>query len=217
MKKVVFVFVLCLSLGTIFAQSSVESKKAGNEALKAKDYAKALENYEKAISVWGTDSMDFAMIYNTAICAFQIKNYAKAVTYFDKAYVGKYKPEDSFFNKAMMVKLQKNNEEYVKLLNEGITKFPANVKFKSELSKFYLTEGSQHYNNGATILKGAIDNITAKKFKDTKDPAYKSEIEKVKKEFSAAIPSLVKALELNPDDANAKKLKASSEQQLKTL
>ena len=98
------IFVLCLSFGTLFAQQSGEFKNAGNEALKMKDYAKAFENYEKAIAVWGADSLDYAMICNTGYCAFQIKNYAKALKYFDQSIAGNYKPEEVLFYKALVLK-----------------------------------------------------------------------------------------------------------------
>jgi len=217
MKKVIFIFVLCLSFGTLMAQDVAALKNAGNEALKVKDFAKALENYEKVMAATGTGAPDYAMIYNSAVCAIQIKNYEKATKYFDQTIAGNYKPEDSFFNKAMVLKLQKKNAEYVKVMNEGIVKFPENTKFKADLGKYYLMDGSVQYNNGATLLKSAIDKLKSKKYKDTKDPAYLADIEKVKKEFSDAIPSLDKAIELNPADATAKTIKANCEKQLKTL
>ncbi|HZK60925.1 MAG TPA: hypothetical protein VFC41_02535, partial [Anaerovoracaceae bacterium] len=164
-----------------------------------------------------TAAPDYPMIYNTAVCAIQIKDYQKAEKYFDMAIAGNYKPEDSFFNKAMVLKLQKKNEEYIEVMNEGITKFPENAKFKADLAKYYLTEGSVQYNNGAKMLKGAIDKLKSKKYKDTNDPAYIADIEKVKKEFSDAIPSLDKAIELNPADATAKTIKTNCEKQLNTL
>lgn len=213
----IFIFVLCISFGTLIAQEAAKFKIAGNEAIKAKDYAKAVENYEKAIAVWGTEPQDFAMIYNCAVCAIQIKDYGKAIKYFDQTIVGNYKPDDSYLNKAMILKVQKNNKEYLTVINEGIAKFPENPKFKVELSKYYVAEGSVRYNNGAALLKGAVDKLTAKKYADTKDPAYKADIEKAKKEFSEAIPSLDKALELNSVDANAKSLKLNCEKQLKVL
>jgi tetratricopeptide (TPR) repeat protein len=157
------------------------------------------------------------MIYNCAVCAIQIKDYARAVKYFDRAIAGNYMPDDSFFNKAMALKLQKNDKEYIRVINDGIAKFPDNPKFKLELSKYYVSEGIGSYNRGAALLKGAVDKLNAKKYKDTKDPAYLVEIEKVKKEFSDAIPSLDKALELNAAAANAKSIKATCEKQLKTL
>jgi len=217
MKKVIFIFILCLSFGSLMAQDAATFKNAGNEALKVKDFAKAIENYEKAIAVWGTAAPDYAMIYNTAVCAIQIKDYEKAVKYFDMTIAGNYKPEDSYFNKAIVRKMQKKNDDYVKVMNEGITKFPDNPKFKTELAKYYVIEGSLQYNNGATLLKSASDKVKAKKYKDAKDPAYLADMEKVKKEFSDAIPLLEKAIQLNPADANAKTIKANCEKQLKTL
>lgn len=213
----IFIFALCLSFGTLMAQDAATLKNAGNDALKAKDYAKALENYEKVMAAAGTGEQDFAMIYNSAVCAIQIKNYDKATKYFDQTIAGNYKPEDSFFNKAMVLKLQKKDDEYLKVINEGIVKFPENAKFKTDLAKYYLIQGSLQYNNGATLLKSAIDKLKSKKYVDTKDAGYLADIEKVKKEFSDAIPLLDKALELNPADATAKTIKANCEKQLKTL
>ena len=44
---IAFILLFCLSLGSISAQESAKLYNAGDDALKAKDYAKALENYEK--------------------------------------------------------------------------------------------------------------------------------------------------------------------------
>lgn len=213
----IFVFVLCLSFGMISAQESIAFKNAGNAAIAAKDYAKAFENFEKALAVWGTAAPDFVMIYNSAFCAFQIKNFEKAIKYYDQSIAGNYKSEDALYNKALVYKAQKNNEEYFKMLKDGIAKFPDNTKFKVELGRYYSTEGKTFYNKGAMFLKNAIDKVNSKKFKDINDPAYKAEIEKAKKEFRSAIPSFTKALELNPADANAKSIKEYCENQLKTL
>lgn len=212
-----FILFLCLGFGTLFAQESVKLQNAGNDALRAKDYAKAIENYEKAMAVWGTAPPDFAMIYNCAICAFQIKDYEKAIKYFDQSIVNNYKPEDAYFNKAIVYKVLKNNDEYLKALNEGFAKFPENAKFKSEISRNNFAEGVNHYNKGNTLLKGAIDKITAKKYKDAKDPGYIAEIEKAKKEFSDAIPSLDKAIELDPANEKAKEIKTACEKQVSAL
>ena len=162
MKKVIFIFVLCLGFGTLMAQDVAALKNAGNDALKVKDFAKALENYEKVMAATGTGAPDYAMIFNCAVCAIQIKNYDKAIKYFDQTIAGNYKLEDSFYNKAMVWKLQKKDDEYVKVLNEGIAKFPESLKFKTELSKYYLMEGSVQYNNGAKLLKSAIDKLKLK-------------------------------------------------------
>lgn len=217
MKKLIFVFVLCLSIGSLVAQEAAKFKTAGNEAIKVKDFAKAVENYEKAIAVWGTEPQDFTMIYNCAICAIQIKEYAKAIKYFDQTIAGNYRPDDSYLYKAVSLKAQKNNKEYLTVINEGIAKFPDNPKIKLELSQYYVSEGVGHYNIGVNLRNSASAKIKSKKYKDTKDPAYLADIEKVKKEYSDAIPFLDKALELNAADANAKTTKAKCEIQLKEL
>ena len=207
----------CLSAGIIFAQTAVEFKNAGIEANKAKDYAKALENFEKAMAVWGSEPADYAMITNSGICAFQLKDYDKAIKYFDQLIAGNYKPENAYGMKALVYKVQKKDEEYLKVLNEAMAKFPENPKFKDDLSKYYQGAGVTQYNSGATIMKGAVDKLNAKKYKDDKDPGYKAEVDKAKKEFSTAILSFTKALEFNPADEKSKTLKATSETQLKSL
>jgi hypothetical protein len=50
MKKVALILFVCFSFGILSAQESIKLQNAGNDALKAKDYATALGNYEKAIS-----------------------------------------------------------------------------------------------------------------------------------------------------------------------
>ena len=217
MKRIAFILLLCVSIGKLFAQESAKLYNAGNDALKAKDYAKALENYEKAAAVWGTAPQDFGMLYNCGICAIQLKDYEKAIKYFDQCYANNFKPEDALYYKAVLNKMLKNNDVYLKLLDEGIAKFPENAKFKGEISKNHFAAGVSRYNAGNTILKGAVDKINTKKFKDANDPGYKAEVAKAKKEFSDAIPSFDKAIEMNPADAKAQELKVACEKQVKAL
>lgn len=217
MKRIGLILFLCIGFVTLFAQESVKLQNAGNDALKAKDYAKAIENYEKAIAVWGTAPQDSVMFFNCAICAFQVKDYDKAIKYFDLAAAHNYKAEDAQFNKAIIYKVQKNNDAYLKAINEGAAKFPENAKFKGELSKISLLEGVGHYNSGNALLKAAVDKVNAKKYKDANDPGYKAEIAKAKKEFTDAIPLFNKAIELNPTDTKAPELKAACEKQVKAL
>jgi tetratricopeptide (TPR) repeat protein len=217
MKKVALILILCLGFVSLFAQESIKLQNAGNDALNAKDYAKALENYEKAMAVWGTAPKDSVMFYNCGICAIQVKDYGKAIKFFELAAAHNFKAEDALFKIALIHKFQKNNEAYLKTINDGIAKYPANANFKGELSKNYLLEGVARYNSGNALLKGAIDKINAKKYKDANDPGYKAEIAKAKKEFSDAIPSFDKAIELNPADTKAQELKAACEKQVKAL
>jgi hypothetical protein len=216
MRKVFLLVVLCMSIISVFAQESVELKNAGNEALRTKDYAKALESFEKAITVWGDQPTDFAMIYNAGVCAYQLKSFDKAITFFDQAIAGGYKAETAYQYKAFTYKAQNNTEAYLSTLNEGIAKVADNTKLKDALAKYYVTEGTKQYNEAATILKAAADKVTAGKFKTT-DDAYKAETAKAKKEFGSAIELVNKALEINAADETAKKIKAACEQSMKAL
>lgn len=216
MKRIIAMFIFCFSLSAVFAQESVELKNAGNEALKVKDYAKALENYEKAIAAWGDQPQDLPMIYNSAVCAYNVKDYAKSVKYFDQAIAGDYKVETAYVYKATISKAQNDSEGYLNILNEGIAKSAENSKLKDMLAKYYVIEGTRNYNDAAKILKEAADKVTAGKFKTT-DDAYKAETEKAKKEFAAAIEMINKSLEIKPEDENAKKIKGACEQSMKAL
>jgi tetratricopeptide (TPR) repeat protein len=217
MKRVALILFLCLGFVTLFAQESIKLQNAGNDALNAKDYATALANYEKAMAVWGTAPQDSVMFYNCGYCAIQVKDYDKAIKYYNLAASHNYKAADASFKVALIYKFQKNNEAYLKAINEGVAKYPENANFKGELSKNFLLEGVAHYNAGNGLLKGAIDKINAKKFKDANDPGYKAEIAKAKKEFADAIPPMDKAIELNPADTKAQELKAACEKQVKAL
>ena len=73
MKRFFLAIVFCLGVVAGFAQdekTAVDLKNEGNEALRAKDYPKALQLYEQALGKWGTDPKDTAMVYNMAVCAY---------------------------------------------------------------------------------------------------------------------------------------------------
>jgi tetratricopeptide (TPR) repeat protein len=85
MKKVVLLVVaVCFAIMT-FAQDAAEKISQANDALKAKDYAKALELYEDAMSNLGDVQVPESINYNIGLAAYNSKNYEKSVTYFDKA------------------------------------------------------------------------------------------------------------------------------------
>ena len=217
MKKIVLVLFISFIFGSLSAQEFIKLQNAGNDALNAKDYATALSNYEKAIAVWGAAPQDSVMFYNCGYCAIQVKDLDKAIKYYNLAAAHNYKAPEATLKVAQIYKFQKNNEAYLKTINEGYAKYPDNAGFKAEIAKNYLMEGVAHYNTGNGLLKAAVDKINTKKFKDANDPGYKAEIAKAKKEFSDAIPSFDKATETNPADPKAAELKAACEKQIKAL
>ena len=85
MKKLgLLVVAICFTLLS-FAQEAAEKINQANEALVAKDYTKALELYEDAMSNLGNVEVPESINYNIGLAAYNSKSYDKAVSYFDKA------------------------------------------------------------------------------------------------------------------------------------
>lgn len=217
MKRFFLAIAFCFGIVVGFAQdekSAIDLKNEGNEALRTKEYPKALQLFEQALSKWGDEPKDTAMVYNMAYCAYQSKSFDKAITLFDEAIKLNYKKETAYLYKANSYKIQKKDEEYVKTLEEALADSPDNAKVKGMLSTVYLKEANVFYSNGAKILKQAAADVAAAKYKTT-DPAYKEAEGKATDEFKKALPLVEKALSYDPENATAKQLKAACEQTIK--
>lgn len=215
MKRFFVIVVFCISaVGFINAQDAVTLKNEGNDALRSKKYAEALEKFEKSLAAWDDSDADNQMIYNTGYCAFKTKNYNKAIKYFNQSISAGYKAENAIRYKAFSYSKLSDTDSYLKTLEEGINKYPNSKSIKTDLTKFYNKKALKHYNKGAEILKAAATDVSAGKYKTT-DDAYLAEIDKAKKEFKAAIPFLDKAQKYSPNDATAKKIRKGCEDNLK--
>lgn len=223
MKRFFLAFVFCFGIVAAFAQEAQEAqqektaidyKNEGNDALRAKDYSKALQLYDQALSMWGDEPKDTAMVYNMAVCAYQTKNFDKALPLLDDAIAMDYKKETALLYKANIYKMQKNDEEYVKTLETALANSPNDEKLKGMLAIVYLKEANVFYTAGAKILQGAAADVTAAKYKTT-DEQYKTAVTKANDEFKKALPLVDKALEYDPDNATGKQLKSVIEQNLK--
>jgi tetratricopeptide (TPR) repeat protein len=215
MKKLFLLVAFCMGVIMAFAQdekTAIDLKNEGNDALREKDYKKALELYEQSMAKWEGDQ-DTAMVYNSAFCAFKVKEFDKAIQYFDKSIALDYKKQTAMLYKANVYKAQDKEEEYVKTLEEALAAFPDDDKVSGMLATYYLKEGNTFYKAGAAILKGAADDVTAGKYKTT-DEQYKQATEKAKAEFKKALPLIEKALKYDPDNATGKQLKTACEQNI---
>ncbi|PTN10039.1 M48 family metallopeptidase [Mangrovibacterium marinum] len=85
MKRILLGVVFLLGAFTVFAQDAAELINQGNDALTAKDYAKAFELYDKAMNNLGEVQVDDAINFNIGFAAMQAEKYDAAVKYFDKA------------------------------------------------------------------------------------------------------------------------------------
>ncbi len=170
---------------------------------KLKDYAKSVASYEAAIESETGDKG--SMIYNAAITAYKGKLYDKAVELFQKSIDAGYKPDGSYYYKAVVLKKLKKTDEYKQCLIEGAEKFPAYDKITSTLSKEYVSEGNALYKKGAAILNGANEKVNSGTLKTT-DAGYATAVANAKVEFKAAVEVLEKATALDAANENAKKL-----------
>jgi tetratricopeptide (TPR) repeat protein len=168
-----------------------------------KDYAKAVENFEKAIAA-GSTSAD-ALTFKAGSAAYNGKDFDKAVALFDKCIQANFKGETAYYYKSVILKNQKKDAESKTALEEGLAKFPGDAKMAPALAKVYVTEGNELYKKGAAIISEANTKVTAGKLK-TDDPAYASEVGKAKVEFESAIAVLEKAKALDASNANVQKL-----------
>jgi len=168
-----------------------------------KDFVKAVENYEKAITT-ATEGAD-ALAYKAGSAAYNGKNYDKAVEMFNKCIQSNYKGETAYYYKSVILKAQNKADESKLALEEGIVKFPGDAKMAPALAKVYVGEGNELYKKGAAIVSEANTKVTAGKLK-TDDPAYLAELSKAKVEFEAAITVLEKAKVLDATNANVPKL-----------
>ena len=201
MRKLLLVFALCLGAVVGFAQTektAVDIKNDGNDALRAKNYAGALQLYEKALSKWNAEpqdsaqvalydmSTDTALVYNMAVSAYQAKSYDKAIKYFDESIAKDYKKDVAYLYKAYTYKKLNKDDEYVKTLEEALETSPNDDKVKGLLATVYLKDANVFYTSGAKILNGAIADVAAKKYVTT-DDAYKVNESKAKDEFNKAL------------------------------
>jgi pilus assembly protein Flp/PilA len=216
MKKIFLSLILCLSIGSLFAQSAEELKNAGNTAFEAKDYKKALDDYEKAIAAWGNQPQNNVMLFNAGAAAYKLKQYPKAVKYFDMVIAGNTETEPAYLYKAMALKQMKKSDDCIKTYEEGIAKNPNSQSLKDDYAKFLRAEGKNHYITGTNLYKATVAKVNAQKLKPT-DAAYTAETDKAKKEFNAAIEMIDKSLAIKPDDAEAKQVKTACEQSLKSI
>lgn len=234
MKKLFLFLVVSLLVSNVFAQTAdpAQLRKDGDEALKAKNYAVAYEKYNAYISAGNQDTI---VIYNCAVCADNTNKYAEAAKYFDQSVKLGYNPESSYVGLAKAYMNLKKEPELAATVKAGLEKFPANKNLEKIIYVFSMKEGQAqqkagevkkaaesftdalivtdktmktnvllslgilYYNKGAGVLTKATPLATS-------DPdKYKAEKEAANGDFKKASDYLKEALELSPDNANAKK------------
>ncbi len=193
-------FVLFALAGSIFAQekSAADYKNEGNEALRNKDYQKALELYEQSVANWEEgEPLEDAMLYNMATSARRIENYDKAIKYYEMTKNQGFRPDISAYYIAYSLNKQGKGEEMESFLAEAIDEFESSKylgHMKKMLVNYYLKKGSEPFNEASQILASA----------QNADPSQYDEInERANEAFAKAKPWFEKALKYDPENENA--------------
>lgn len=198
MKKLFLIVTVSIFTLVAFGQDKTakDYKVEGKEAYDAKDYASALSAFEKAIQLYEeSGSPDTTLYYNAGICAIKVKDYSKSRDFFVKSQELDYKKCKAQYYEAVSLKALENNEEMVTISEEG---YENCIKEKSKFSKllfgYYQKEGLSIYNTASTMLN------SANQYNPSNLDKYKSEMVKVKAEFSKALPLLEKAKSYKNDE-----------------
>lgn len=234
MKKIVLLVAFCLGIGSAFAQDIEKLKADGDAALNAKNYTEALAKYGEYLKL--TEYKDTVRIFNCGFCANQAKNYAEAAKYFDMAVKFNYNLDDSYTGEAMAYRNLNKTEEFFDTVEAGLKALPGNTNLEKMLYAYGIKQGQaaqkkgdletatrmykavlnssnkKHQEGAYQSLGGMLYNVGATKLNEiyplaTSDPdKYQTEKAKADAQLKEAKGYLDKALELNPNNANAKKL-----------
>jgi len=195
MKKVLLLIIAVCFTVFSFAQDAAEKINQANEALKGKDYAKALELYEDAMSNLGDVQVPDAINYNIGLAAYNSDNFEKAILYFDKAIIA-----EANISKAHDYKARSYNKlkDYV----NTVASYEAAIASSEGDTKGLV------YNAAIAAYRGKLDDKAVALFAQSVESGYKGETAQYYKsavlrrqnktdEYKAA---LVKGAELFPGD-----------------
>ena len=156
MKKVVLLLVaVCFSVFS-FAQDAAEKINQANEALQNKDYAKALELYESAMSNLGDVQVPDAINYNIGLAAYNSDNYEKAIQYFEKAVAANANVDKSYEYMAnAYAKMDKTNEA-LEAYTQAIQANPDDMASLSYNAGIVAYKGKE-YNKAVALFTAAVE------------------------------------------------------------
>ena len=158
-KLLLFVLTSLFIGGALFAQTdeSGKVKNEGNAAWRAKNYKEAFTKWEQYLKL--IEFKDDATVYNVAVCATKLKDYANAEKYFGMSIKNNYKVASSYLGMADAQENFKKSPEMLKTLQDGIKATPGqNVKLEKAYSDYFAKEG-QKFQKANDIAKAA-ENYT---------------------------------------------------------
>ncbi len=160
MKRILLVIAFCFGMVAVFAQDAAEKINQANEAMKAKDYAKAFALYDDAMANLGDVQVPDAINYNIGLAAYNSKKYDKAVAYFDKAISADVNKSKSFDYKARSFSRMKKYAEAVASYKKAIEATDGDTK-------------ALVYNSGIAAYQGGLNEKAIEAFSKSVEAGYK--------------------------------------------
>ncbi len=116
----------------------------GVQAYNEENYQNAFKYFEKSLEVKEMEvfggEIDTAVMFNVALTAQRIKEYDKAVEYYNKIISYNYGGGDVISLLAGCYKDMGDSDNYIKTLKEGFEKYPSNQALMGGIINYYLIE-----------------------------------------------------------------------------
>jgi tetratricopeptide (TPR) repeat protein len=182
-----------------------ELTNAGVQAFNKEDFAGAVAAFEDLLALNANDYMievqgekvDTAIIYNTALAAYNAKDWTNAEKYFNQAIDLRYGGGDAVLLLHQVFGSAKDSVKMGPNLIKGFETYPEDNRILTELINYYLT--TKQNDKALDYLNTAIE-------KDDLNPSFyyaRAVLNDNSKNFDAALADYNKCLELDPNYFNA--------------
>ncbi|NQU88404.1 MAG: tetratricopeptide repeat protein [Mariniphaga sp.] len=162
MKRFLSIGILILTAVVVNAQDAADKINQANEAMQAKDYAKAFELYEGAMNNLGDVQVPDAINYNIGLAAYNSDNFEKAIEYLDKAIAAEANVAKSHDYKARSYNKLKDYPNTVASYEAAIAASDGDSK-------------TLKYNAGIAAYRGEIFDKAISYFSQSVELGYKAE------------------------------------------
>lgn len=202
------ILTLALALGvtsaTLAQEDALSLRKTATEQAKAGEYAAAVTNFTKAISIQEAAGVtDTALYFNAAVSAYKGMDYKTGAKYFDKCVQLGYEKEKCYKFGGACLQSTADYGQLQETMKKATKEYPSNTTFKQMLSTSYVGQAKPKLDEANNIIKNA------EPIKSNDVEKYNAEIARAKQVFSEALPTVEQAYQIDPENKSAIQLLAS--------
>ena len=224
MKKIrlllaIFSFLTAVCVLNAQSKEAAELYNQSNQAIKEKDYVKAISLLNTLLLKHGDDIADKKgpIYYRLGKLNAHQKKYDEAIRCFRQSIENRFpKVALAYQNIAICYKKQGDNAAYEKTLLEGYEKHQAaKVHLGKMLSTYYLSKATKEFNVGTEAVAQISEKLQMNKFK-LNSPQHKELEKTAQKHYLHSINLSQKSLSYNSNNLEAVNLKRKADAALKT-